>query len=113
MPDKSESFEPGRVAVPDEATTVRRPVRGDQHATAELPEVDTGTGWPDDDRVVEGKARRRADYDDDYAPAGERRRGGGCLFWLAGFVALIVVVALGAKLTGLWPHFSNPFASKK
>jgi hypothetical protein len=115
MPDKSDSFETGRMAVPEDVTTVRRPVRDDQHATAELPEVDTGTGWPDNDErePVAERPRRGRDVDDDYAPVRERRRPGGCLFWLAGLVALVVVVALGAKLTGLWPSLHNPFASKK
>jgi hypothetical protein len=119
MPEKSDSYEPGRVSVPD-ATTVRRPARGDAHPTAELPEVaspdevDTGTGWPDRDPVEQERPARRpsrgADYDYDREPKGRR---GGCLFWLAGMVALLVVLALGAKLTGLWPHFHNPFAAKK
>jgi Protein of unknown function (DUF4230) len=54
--------------------------------------------------------------DDDDEPVGDRpgrfRRGGGCLFWLAGFVALVVVLALGTKLAGWWPSLHNPFGSK-
>jgi Protein of unknown function (DUF4230) len=78
----------------------------DYHPTAELPEVETGTGWPDQ-QETEPQARRGDD---------EPRRWGrpsGCLFWLAGLVALILVVGLGLKATGLLPHFSNPFAEKK
>jgi hypothetical protein len=123
------SFEPGRAVAPaggplSDAETVRQPVAGpDPHPTAEMPEVDTGTGWPGAGpaRGVEpvrerpkGRTALLDDDDDDddrSAPRG-RRRAGGCLFWLAGAVALIVVIALGAKLTGLWPSFSNPFAKK-
>ena len=54
-----------------------------------------------------------ADVEDDYyrRPAAAAASAG-CLFWLAGLVALLVVVGLGLKVAGLWPHLSNPFASK-
>ena len=80
----------------------------DYHPTAELPEVETGTGWPDEPEST----RRSAPESDEAAP---RRWGrpSGCLFWLAGLVALILVVGLGLKVTGLLPHFHNPFAEKK
>jgi hypothetical protein len=98
--------------------TVRQPARRDTHPTAQLPAVDTGTGWPEDedgdDRRVRTLTRREADRDDFYdEPRRPRRRLGGCLFFLAGLVALLVVLALGLKVAGLWPHFSNPFAAKK
>jgi hypothetical protein len=112
------SFEPGRAGMPDEPT-VRQPAAGrDLHPTSELPEVDTGTGWPEEARGVEPVrtlARRDTDLDDDGGirePVG-RRRPGGCLFWLAGLVALIIVLALGLKLSGVLPDFHNPFAAKK
>jgi hypothetical protein len=110
----SDRFEPGRAELPDE-TTVRQLASGvDQHPTAEMPEVDTGTGWPDgglktDVRPAITDERRFADDE----RTDRRFRGSGCLFWLAGAVALIVVIALGAKVTGLWPHFSNPFGAKQ
>ncbi len=76
----------------------------DYHPTAELPEVETGTGWPDEPSAREESRDQ------------EPRRWGrpsGCLFWLVGFVALILVLGLGLKATGLLPHFHNPFAEKK
>jgi hypothetical protein len=107
----SDSFEPGRAARPGERT-VRQSAKGsDYHPTSELPEVETGTGWPEADEDADRRpASRRDEYDED-AP---RRWGrpSGCLFWLAGMVALIVVVGLGLKVTGLLPHFHNPFAEK-
>ncbi len=132
------SFEPGRAALPDEEQTVRQPARrSDPHPTAELPEVDTGTGWPEGAtvgtragsgagtepargsqpvRTRPGTRTSLMDDDDEPVdgdrPGRFRPRGGGCLFWLAGAVALIVVLALGTKLAGLWPSFHNPFASK-
>jgi hypothetical protein len=84
-----------------------------QHPTAEMPEVDTGTGWPDGGLKTEVRPAASGErrFADDDRP--DRRPRGGCLFWLAGVVALIVVIALGAKVTGLWPHFTNPFGSKQ
>ena len=96
-----DAYEPGRAGVPEERT-VRQPVGAGLHPTSELPEVDTGTGWPED----------RAPARSDEAPRG-RSRAAGCLFWLAGLVALLVVLGLGLKVTGLLPHFSNPFAQHK
>jgi hypothetical protein len=96
----------------------------DYHPTAELPEVETGTGWPGADQDANSSEAERPDttrlpakrderdeYDDEPAP---RRFGRptGCLFFLAALVALIVVISLGLKVTGLWPHFHNPFAEK-
>jgi hypothetical protein len=91
----------------------------DYHPTTELPEVETGTGWPDADQDagrpdttrLPAKRDERDEYDDEPA----RRRFGrptGCLFFLAGLVALLLVVSLGLKAAGLWPHFHNPFAEK-
>src|SRR6266700_2565309 len=91
MPERSDSFEPGRAA--------------------ELPELDTGTGWPGREPVATERPRVVV-VDEDERPR-SRSRGAGCLFWLAGVVALLVVLGLGAKVVGLWPHFHNPFASKQ
>ena len=79
----------------------------DYHPTAELPEVETGTGWPD-----EPTERQAVRAGDDERP---RRWGrpSGCLFWLVGLVALILVVGLGLNATGLLPHLHNPFTEKK
>ncbi len=52
-----------------------------------------------DDRGGEDRPRRRG-------------RGAGCLFWLAGLVALILVVGIGAKVSGLLPSIHNPFQKK-
>jgi Protein of unknown function (DUF4230) len=101
-----DSYEPGRAALPSD-TTVRQPVSGrDQHPTAEMPEVDTGTGWPDE---PESRARKT----DEEAEPRRGFRGAGCLFWLAGVLALVLVVGLGLKVTGLLPEFHNPFGEKK
>jgi hypothetical protein len=63
-------------------------------------DIGSGTEWPEDKAVEEKPARSRS-------------RGAGCLFWLAGLIALILVVGLGLKITGLLPHFTNPFGEKK
>jgi hypothetical protein len=113
------SYQPGRAGLPDEET-VRQPAAGRElHPTTELPEIDTGTGWPEGARgsePVRTLTRRDASDDDDgggpAAPA-PRRGPGGCLFWLAGFVALVVVAGLVLHVSGLLPSFHNPFASKK
>ncbi len=129
MPDKSDSFERGRAVVPDDEVTVGQPTSPDPHPTAELPEVaqptevNTGTGWPDDADATKAIGRRpvltkrdtaTGDDGDDgfYDQPARRSRPGGCLFYLAGFVALLVVLALGLKVVGLWPHLHNPFGSK-
>jgi len=70
-----------------------------------MPEVDTGTGWPD-----EPGSRKTRTADEEPR---RRMRGAGCLFWLAGLVALLVVVGLGLKVSGLLPNFHNPFGEKK
>jgi hypothetical protein len=102
----SDSYEPGRAAVPAERTVRQSTKDPEYHPTSEFPEVETGTGWPD-----EPESGRDADRDAE----GPRRWGRptGCLFWLAGLVALIVVIGLGLKATGLLPNFHNPFGEKK
>lgn len=98
----ADSFETGRAHVSAERT-----VQGsDVHPTSELPEVETGTGWPD------AEADKPVDQAGGDEPRG-RFRGAGCLFWLAGLIALVLVVGLGLKMTGLLPQFHNPFAEKK
>lgn len=84
------------------------PPDSDYHPTSELPEVETGTGWPD-----EPTAREPREPEPREPEPRRRSRAAGCLFWLAGFVALILVIGLGVKATGLLPHFHNPFAAKK
>ncbi|RKR89865.1 uncharacterized protein DUF4230 [Micromonospora pisi] len=41
----------------------------------------------------------------------ERTRGRG-LFWLAGALAVALVLVLGVRATGLWPTWRNPFAQE-
>lgn len=98
----------------------------DLHPTAEMPEYARGSakpgsakpgsgraGWPDDSAELIGQPLDPGRFDDaarvQLAPA---RRGGAWLFWLAGIVALVVVLTLGLKITNLWPSFTNPFAAK-
>ena len=102
---ESEEFEPGRAVVPAERT-VRQPAKGDYHPTSELPEVDTGTGWPDD-----AEESRPAARDADDEPR-RFRAPSGCLAWLVGLVVIVVVLGLGLNAVGWLPHFHNPFASK-
>lgn len=93
----------------------------DPHPTSELPAVgesDSGTGWPDSDATthrlgVENPATRRLGVDGDVAP--EPRRGGVArsVLMLVGIIVLIGAVLYGSRAIGLWPHFGNPFASKK
>jgi uncharacterized protein DUF4230 len=107
-----EEFEPGRAAVPAERT-VRQPAKGDFHPTSELPEVDTGTGWPDaeESNDADGDRPRRPVRDDD-EPVRRWRGPSGCLAWLVGLVVIVVVLGLGLNAVGWLPHFHNPFASK-
>jgi Protein of unknown function (DUF4230) len=109
MPEKDDSFDPGRATNPD------------PHPTAELPEVDTGTGWPGGgERAVgrravltrPGTGEDGADQGDEFYDRPARRRPGGCLLYLAGLLALLVVMGMGLKLVGLWPHLHNPFGGK-
>jgi hypothetical protein len=101
-----------------------RPARGgDLHPTAEMPgyargsakpQVEPGTGWPDEASDLIGKPLDTGRFDDaarvELAPP---RRGLRGLFWLAGIMAVIVVAVLGLRAVDLWPHFSNPFVDKK
>lgn len=118
-----------------EAETVNMPKRDEQRPTAEYPEVtrrlaaspveeDTGTGWPDEDGaapvvgrrpVLTERGKRKlnlSDEDEEFYERPARRRPGGCLLFLAGVVALILVAGLVTKVAGLWPSFHNPFANK-
>ncbi|WP_345637057.1 DUF4230 domain-containing protein [Rugosimonospora acidiphila] len=99
---------------------MRQPASGiEPHPTSALPEIDTGTGWPDSAQgrePVRTLTRPEPGAGDDDGYPGEpvaRRRPGGCLFWLAGVLAVVIVLGLGLKATGLLPSFHNPFASKK
>jgi hypothetical protein len=95
-------FDTGRANVPAERTAQG----SDLHPTSELPEVETGTGWPD------AEADKTTGQGGGDEPR-RRFRGAGCLFWLAGLVALVLVVGLGLKVSGLLPQFHNPFGEKK
>jgi hypothetical protein len=86
---------------------------GDPHPTAELPEHQTGTGWPG-----------RSDPEVDAAGGGESapppqpvvvRAGGGFLrglFFLAATAAVVVAVVLGMTAAGILPHLQNPFGGR-
>jgi hypothetical protein len=65
-----------------------------------MPEI--GPEWPPD---------RTATATEE--PPRRRSRAAGCLFWLAGLIALLLVVGVGLKVVGLLPHFTNPFAQHK
>jgi Protein of unknown function (DUF4230) len=100
---------------PDDPT-VRQPARRDANPTRQLPAVDTGTGWPDDedegdDRPIPTQKRRRPDEEYYYRPRRRFSRSR-LLFWLAGFVVIVVVLGLVLKVAGLLPHFTNPFAER-
>lgn len=80
------------------------------HPTREFPEYARGQADPvavpgrptDDEPVVEP------------APSGPTgRRGGAGLFWLAGALALALVLGLGLNSAGLWPSWRNPFAEQE
>lgn len=101
----ADSYESGRAGLPEERT-VRQPVAGEVAPTSEYPEVgrempEISGDWPAD----------RAPTTTEERPRG-RSRAAGCLFWLAGLIALVLVVGVGLKVAGLLPHFTNPFAAK-
>ncbi|MGC9669052.1 DUF4230 domain-containing protein [Planosporangium sp. 12N6] len=90
---------------------------GDPYPTAELPEHETGTGWPGGS-VPAGEASG--------TPAGTSsaagspapvvvRTGGGFLrglFFLTATVAAVVAVVLGMTAVGVLPHLKNPFGGR-
>jgi len=91
--------------------------------TAEIPQLGSGyrentSEWsatPPEERLyapeTDSPERERPERDPVDAPR-RRGRGAGCLFWLAGLIALILVVGIGAKVTGLLPDIHNPFQKK-
>jgi hypothetical protein len=95
---------------------------GDPHPTAELPEyargsarpqVDPGTGWPDEATDMIGRPLDSGRFAD--APRVQlqpARSGLRPLAWLAALLAAILLLAGGLKAVDLWPHFANPFADK-
>jgi hypothetical protein len=109
MPETTDADEPTHRVTPSDQLP----------STAELPQVSTRSDADRDPVVSRPVAvRERADerFSDEPPVEGEpprrRPRGAGCLFWLAGFIALILVVAVGAKYTGLLPDIHNPFQKK-
>ncbi len=104
----TDEFEPGRAAVPAERT-VRQPAIGaERHPTTELPEVETGTGWPDD----ADEAERPRSGDDEPPSRWRRVTPFGCLGPLVGLVVILVVLCVGLNVVGWLPHFHNPFGGK-
>jgi hypothetical protein len=94
--------------------TVRQPARRDTNADRQLPAVDTGTGWPNDDED-EGPIptqRRLRDDDDFYRRPSRRLRPFRWLVGLASLVVVAVVLWLVLGVAGLLPHFANPFGEK-
>jgi hypothetical protein len=101
----ADSFERGRASLPEERTVQQGTIGEELPPTGEMPQVKP---WSDDE--TDKPAGRPGD--EDAAPR-RRFRGAGCLFWLAGLIALVLVVGLGLKVTGLLPHFHNPFSVQK
>lgn len=121
MPEKRDSIESGRDVEPGRGLESGRepghtePERrfepGRAEVTEQLPEVDTGTGWPEYGEA--GAARGRGAGGDDFYDRPSRRSAGrGCLIFLAGFVVLVVLAGLGIKFTVGFPHLRNPFGSE-
>jgi hypothetical protein len=92
------------------------------HPTREFPEyakgqaaleprrpVDDGPGTDDSLGFVGDPQAPRPVLVED-SPAERRGRG---LFWLAGIIGLVVVLALGVQAAGLWPSWRNPFAQEQ
>jgi hypothetical protein len=77
------------------------------HPTSEFPEYRKGQAT-----ASEPKPNPRFDADDVDPPETPRARRGRFLFWLAGAVALVVVLALSIQAVGLWPSWRNPFAEE-
>jgi hypothetical protein len=79
------------------------------------PSVDPGTGWPDlSAEATEhiGKPLDTGRFDDAARTELAPPRRGGCLFWLAGIIAILVVGGLALRAADLWPSFPNPFKEK-
>jgi hypothetical protein len=104
------------------------PSSADPYPTAELPEHDTGTGWPGRagngpaangiDGAGNGPAANGIDGADAAPPSAAPivvRAGGGFLrglFFLAATGALVVAIILGMTAVGVLPHLKNPFGSR-
>jgi len=99
---------------PEDSSGARRT---ELQPTSELPEYARGAaqpgrfpvdpGDPIGQPLDTGRFEDSARYE--LEPRGRGYRG---LFWLAGIIALIAAVIFGLKTVDLFPHFSNPFASK-
>jgi hypothetical protein len=121
MPEKRDSIESGRDVEPGRGSeSGREPERRFEpgraevitESTAQLPEVDTGTGWPEYGEPGSNPRRGAAGGDDFYDRPARRTGGRGCLLFLAGFVVLVVLAGLGIRFTLDWPHLRNPFGSE-
>jgi hypothetical protein len=97
------------------------PSSADPYPTAELPEHDTGTGWPGragNGPAANGPAANGIDGADAAPPSAAPivvRAGGGFLrglFFLAATGALVVAIILGMTAVGVLPHLKNPFGSR-
>jgi hypothetical protein len=88
------------------------------HPTREFPEYSPGRATPEPgDRPVADDgpayAADRITPDEPTVGAGAGAGRGRGLLWLAGVVALVVVLAFGAQRAGLWPTWRNPFAQEQ
>jgi hypothetical protein len=104
--DEGTGFGHGKAAVP--AST------GDPYPTSELPEHDSGTGWPGAESSGEGGPRSREDWPTQQAPIVVRTGGGFFrgLFFLMATLAVVVAIVLGMTAIGVLPHLKNPFGSR-
>jgi hypothetical protein len=77
------------------------------------PSAGQATGWPDEATDMIGQPLDTGRFTDAArVQLQPRRRGLRGLAWLAGIIAVIVLIPFGLKAVDLWPHFSNPFAAK-
>jgi hypothetical protein len=99
-----------------------KPASPDPDPTAEMPGfargsapplTDKGTDWsPDEATEYIGKPLDTERFDDAARIELASPRRGGCLLWLAGIIAVLVVGGLALRAADLWPSFSNPFKEK-
>ncbi len=100
---------------PEDASTPR----GQLHPTSKFPEYARGSApprtdpWPGNAEDAIGQPLDTGRFGDAARQQLEPRgRGYRTLFWLAGIIAVLAAVVFGLKSVDLFPHFSNPFATK-
>ncbi len=87
---------------------------GDPYPTSELPEHETGTGWPGRTAVEDEPAKPQAPAGGGATPIVIRTGGGFLrnLFFLMATFAAVVALVLGLTLVGVLPHLKNPFGGR-